>query len=134
MEVMRKLWSDAGMEGVETRKIIVQRTFADFDDFWASSTGRRLRSRDHRNPVARAKWRTVKTRRAREAFGRRGRPHHPQRICQRDKGSRSQIIAEADVTADALKSLCCRSDRAIPHVVNMRNFLLEALQEKACLR
>jgi len=39
MEVMGKLWSDAGIEGVETRKITVQRTFADFDDFWASSTG-----------------------------------------------------------------------------------------------
>jgi hypothetical protein len=39
MEVMGKLWSDAGIDGVETRKITVQRTFADFDDFWASSTG-----------------------------------------------------------------------------------------------
>jgi len=38
MEIMSTLWSDAGMEGVETRKITVQRTFADFDDFWASST------------------------------------------------------------------------------------------------
>jgi hypothetical protein len=39
MEIMGKLWSDAGMEGVETCKITVQRTFADFDDFWTSSTG-----------------------------------------------------------------------------------------------
>jgi hypothetical protein len=39
MEIMGKLWSDAGMEGVETCKIAVQRTFADFDDFWTSSTG-----------------------------------------------------------------------------------------------
>ena len=39
MESMRKLWSDAGMEAVETRKITVQRTFADFEDLWTASTG-----------------------------------------------------------------------------------------------
>jgi SAM-dependent methyltransferase len=43
-EALQKLWTDAGLDGVETRKIEVQRTFADFDDFWttallASSTG-----------------------------------------------------------------------------------------------
>ena len=27
------------MEALEIRKIIVQRTFADFDDFWTASTG-----------------------------------------------------------------------------------------------
>ena len=43
-EALRKLWTDAGLEGVETRRIEVQRTFTDFDDFWsvamlAPSTG-----------------------------------------------------------------------------------------------
>jgi SAM-dependent methyltransferase len=43
-EALQKLWTDAGLEGVETRKIEVQRTFPDFDDYWttamlASSTG-----------------------------------------------------------------------------------------------
>ena len=43
-EALQNLWTDAGLVGVETRKIEVQRTFADFDDFWttamlASSTG-----------------------------------------------------------------------------------------------
>jgi SAM-dependent methyltransferase len=38
MDSLRKLWSDAGPEAVEIRKITVQRTFADFDDFWTSST------------------------------------------------------------------------------------------------
>jgi len=37
MEALRGLWSAAGLEGVETRKIAVQRTFADFDAFWAAS-------------------------------------------------------------------------------------------------
>jgi hypothetical protein len=36
MDSLRKLWSDAGPEAVEIRKITVQRTFADFDDFWTS--------------------------------------------------------------------------------------------------
>ena len=39
MDSLRKLWSDAGLEALEIRKIIVQRTFADFDDFWTASTG-----------------------------------------------------------------------------------------------
>jgi Methyltransferase domain len=43
-EALHKLWTDAGLNGVETRKIEVQRTFPDFDDFWttamlSSSTG-----------------------------------------------------------------------------------------------
>jgi SAM-dependent methyltransferase len=43
-EALHKLWTDAGLEDVETRKIDVQRTFPDFDDFWttamlSSSTG-----------------------------------------------------------------------------------------------
>jgi ubiquinone/menaquinone biosynthesis C-methylase UbiE len=34
---MQKLWSGAGLEDVETREITVQRTFADFEEFWAIS-------------------------------------------------------------------------------------------------
>lgn len=32
------LWTGAGLEAVETREISVQRTFADFEDFWGCST------------------------------------------------------------------------------------------------
>ncbi len=39
MEVMRSLWSDAGIQNIETKEITVQRTFADFDDFWTTSQG-----------------------------------------------------------------------------------------------
>ncbi len=38
METLRKLWLDQGLEAVETREIKVQRTFADFDEFWSIST------------------------------------------------------------------------------------------------
>ena len=38
MEALRGLWTDAGLEPVETREITVQRTFADFEDFWKSTT------------------------------------------------------------------------------------------------
>ncbi len=38
IEALQRLWTDGGLEGVETRRIDVQRTFKDFDDFWASST------------------------------------------------------------------------------------------------
>ncbi len=37
MEALRDLWARAGLEAVETREITVQRTFANFDDFWATS-------------------------------------------------------------------------------------------------
>ena len=37
IDAMRDLWTGAGLEAVETREITVQRTFADFDDFWTTS-------------------------------------------------------------------------------------------------
>lgn len=39
IDVMRDLWTGAGLEAVETREITVQRTFADFDDYWAIILG-----------------------------------------------------------------------------------------------
>ena len=35
MEALQELWTNAGLESVESREITVQRTFASFDDFWA---------------------------------------------------------------------------------------------------
>jgi ubiquinone/menaquinone biosynthesis C-methylase UbiE len=37
MEALRTLWTDAGLDAIEMREITVQRTFAEFDDFWATS-------------------------------------------------------------------------------------------------
>ena len=37
MVALREMWAGAGIDGVETREIAVQRTFADFDDFWTTS-------------------------------------------------------------------------------------------------
>ena len=37
MDNLHNLWRDAGLDSIETRKIEVQRTFADFDDFWATA-------------------------------------------------------------------------------------------------
>ena len=34
---LRRLWMNAGLDAVEVREITVQRTFADFDDFWTTS-------------------------------------------------------------------------------------------------
>src|SRR5947208_6272291 len=36
-EALQNLWTDAGLEGVERRRIEVQRTFTDFDDFWSTA-------------------------------------------------------------------------------------------------
>ena len=36
---MRGLWAGAGLDSVETREITVQRTFADFDDYWTTVLG-----------------------------------------------------------------------------------------------
>ena len=38
MATLRALWTEAGLEAVETREITVRRSFADFEDFWNSST------------------------------------------------------------------------------------------------
>ena len=37
-DALRDLWTGAGLEAVEAREIIVQRTFTDFDDFWDKTT------------------------------------------------------------------------------------------------
>jgi len=39
IDVMRDLWTGAGLNDVETREITVQRTFADFDDYWKTIFG-----------------------------------------------------------------------------------------------
>ena len=48
-DIMRELWTGAGLDAVEPRAITVQRTFADFDDYWTTiflgpSVGPRLRA------------------------------------------------------------------------------------------
>ena len=40
IEVMQKLWTDAGIQAVETRAITVQRTFESFEDYWSVSSSR----------------------------------------------------------------------------------------------
>jgi hypothetical protein len=39
VDTLQDLWRAAGIEAVETREIRVERTFADFDDFWRASQG-----------------------------------------------------------------------------------------------
>jgi len=39
LEAMLELWAGAGLEAVEARPISVQRTFASFDDYWATIRG-----------------------------------------------------------------------------------------------
>jgi SAM-dependent methyltransferase len=39
IDTMRALWTDAGLHAVDTREITVQRTFADFDDYWTTILG-----------------------------------------------------------------------------------------------
>lgn len=39
IDALRELWTGAGLEGVETRQISVQRTFAGFDDYWTTILG-----------------------------------------------------------------------------------------------
>ncbi len=39
MDALRDLWTGVGLDGVETREITVQRTFADFDDYWTAIFG-----------------------------------------------------------------------------------------------
>ena len=46
MEALRGLWASAGLGGIETREIAVQRTFVDFETFWRiAQTGPRIAPR-----------------------------------------------------------------------------------------
>ncbi len=36
IDAMRELWTGAGLDAVDAREITVQRTFADFDDYWTT--------------------------------------------------------------------------------------------------
>jgi ubiquinone/menaquinone biosynthesis C-methylase UbiE len=38
-DALRDLWTAAGLADVETREIVVQRTFSDFDDYWTTVLG-----------------------------------------------------------------------------------------------
>jgi len=38
LQSLRRLWAAAGLEAIETREIVVTRTFSTFDDYWATST------------------------------------------------------------------------------------------------
>jgi SAM-dependent methyltransferase len=64
LEVMHELWTNAGLEGVETRVITVERTFAGFDDYWTTilkgpSVGRQLEAlSSHDVSVLQARMRT----------------------------------------------------------------------------
>jgi SAM-dependent methyltransferase len=39
LDALRDLWTGAGLQAVETRAITVQRTFADFEDYWTTILG-----------------------------------------------------------------------------------------------
>jgi SAM-dependent methyltransferase len=39
IDAMRHLWAGAGLHAVETREITVERTFADFNDYWTTILG-----------------------------------------------------------------------------------------------
>ena len=39
IDAMHKLWTSEGLKDVETREISVERTFADFDDYWTTVLG-----------------------------------------------------------------------------------------------
>ena len=39
LEAMQELWTGAGLDAVEIRPITVQRTFADFDEYWSTIRG-----------------------------------------------------------------------------------------------
>jgi len=38
LAALRDLWTAAGLEAIETREIVVERTFPSFEDYWATST------------------------------------------------------------------------------------------------
>jgi SAM-dependent methyltransferase len=73
IEALRDLWTGAGLDDVDTREITVQRTFADFEDYWTTilggpSVGRQLAAMTP-EAIARLKAR-MRTRLPTDAAGR----------------------------------------------------------------
>ncbi len=53
MEALRSSWTAAGMVDVETHELVVERTFADFETFWAAARkGPRIAPRLSEMPAA----------------------------------------------------------------------------------
>lgn len=80
MDALQKLWTDAGLVDITTRRIDVQRSFTDFDDFRTAvcrNAGRRRGADQITGPRA--------------AEARQRRPHHLQRIRQRDLWPRAGL-------------------------------------------
>ena len=96
MESLRELWTTARLEVVETRKITVQRTFANFDDYWTTSTLSGSRPSDRCCAVSRRHG-TGEEPTARKAPCGRNRPHHLQFFRQRSERSCAKVIVASEV-------------------------------------
>jgi hypothetical protein len=91
MEALHGLWTDAGLEGIETRAITVQRSFDSFDNFWQVTT-----ATGGPRPTLELMecYRRIKGSGSRASPGRPPGADHIWRVRQRDTGPR----AEAAVT------------------------------------
>ena len=88
IEALRGLWTDAGLAGVETHEITVQRTFAGFDDFWSTTTGWTLKSRSGDGSGHR---RATEGTGSPPSSGRWSRTDYVQHAGQRSKGPRAKV-------------------------------------------
>ena len=94
IDVLRELWSGAGLLDLETKEITVHRTFTDFEEYWgltvkgSSSLGPMIaKMTPGEGPSQR--------RRARKAHRGCRRTHHRRGSRQRDQGSRAEVIRRA---------------------------------------
>jgi SAM-dependent methyltransferase len=95
MEALRSLWTDAGLDAIETREITVHRTFSDFDDFW--TTGLLAASiRPMIAAMASAGVELLKTRVRAPTSGCCG-AHHLRCTRQRGMGARANIIRKGEM-------------------------------------
>jgi hypothetical protein len=89
IEALRDLWKGAGFEDVETREIVVRRTFEDFDDYWATDMLANIGKAVAGIPPADAE--RLKARVRARSVGCDG-AHHPHGTCQRDKGPCPEVV------------------------------------------
>jgi hypothetical protein len=91
IEALRTLWTGAGVTAIETREISVQRTFANFDEFWAiAQLAPSLRPTTASHVIA--GYGTAQGARARKAHGGCGRAHHLHGARQCNQGP--QVLTE----------------------------------------
>ena len=94
IEAMRDLWKAAGFDQIETREIVVQRSFADFEEYWTIAVTGAARLSADLATMAPANVERIKNTGPDAPYSRYFREDHMQCARQRGKGAPAEIASK----------------------------------------